>query len=93
MGEEYLLEELADELDLETEGERYDKEVLYWIGYIYRYWACLRKEKSRKIYRIASAKTMKRNYMMFHTFAPELAIEDLIEIHDQRVKKRKGTKE
>ena len=93
MGEEYLLEELADELDLETEGERYDTEVLYWIGYIYRYWACSRKEKSRKIYRIASAKTMKRNYMMFHTFAPELAIEDLIEIHDQRVKKRKGTKE
>lgn len=93
MGEEYLLEELADELDLETEGERYDKEVLYWIGYIYRYWACLRKEKSRKIYRIASAKTMKRNYMMFHTFAPELAIDDLIEIHDQRVKKRKGIKD
>lgn len=89
MGEEYLLEELADEEEIETEGERYDKDVLYWIGYIYRYWACMRNEKSRKIYRIASARTMKQNYLMFHTLDPELAIDDLIEIHNQRTRKSK----
>ena len=27
---------------------------------------------------------MKRNYMMFHTMNPELAIEDLKEIHNQK---------
>ena len=27
---------------------------------------------------------MKRNYMMFHTMDPELAIEDLKEIHNQK---------
>ena len=86
MGEEYLLDELADEKTLSTDGEKYSPEVLYWIGYLYRYWACTRGEKSRRIYRQAPAKTMKRNYMAFHTFDPDVAIDDLIEIHRQRQK-------
>ena len=86
MGEEYLLEELEDEKDLSVDGEKYNSDVLYWIGYLYRYWACSRKESSRKIYRYAPAKTMKRNYMAFHTLDPEIAIDDLIEIWSQRHK-------
>ena len=86
MGEEYLLDELKDEKKLETDGEKYSPEVLYWIGYLYRYWACARGEKSKRIYRQAPAKTMKRNYMAFHTLDPEVAIDDLIEIHQQRQK-------
>ncbi len=84
MGEEYLLEELNDEKALAEDGERFNPEILYWIGYIYRYWACSRKEKSRRIYKLAPAKTMKRNYSSFHTFDPEIAIDDLIEINRQR---------
>lgn len=86
MGEEYLMDELKDEKTLDTDGEKYSPEVLYWIGYLYRYWACTRGEKSKRIYRQAPAKTMKRNYMAFHTFDPEVAIDDLIEIHQQRRK-------
>ena len=86
MGEEYLLDELKDEKRLDTDGEKYSPEVLYWIGYLYRYWACTRGEKSKRIYRQAPAKTMKRNYMAFHTLDPEVAIDDLIEIHQQRQK-------
>ena len=84
MGEEYLMDELKDEKKLDTDGEKYSPEVLYWIGYMYRYWACTRGERSKRIYRQAPAKTMKRNYMAFHTFDPEVAIDDLIEIHQQR---------
>jgi len=84
MGEEYLIEELKDEKRLSTEGEKYPPDVLYWIGYVYRYWACTRGEKSRQIHRQAPAKTMKRNYPAFHTFDPEVAIDDLIEINRQR---------
>ena len=86
MGEEYLLEELEDEKDLSVDGEKYNSDVLYWIGYLYRYWACSRKESSRKMYRYAPAKTMKRNYLAFHTLDPEIAIDDLIEIWRQRHK-------
>jgi len=84
MGEEYLLEELEDEKKLTMQGEKYSREVLYWIGYLYRYWACSRGEPSRKIYRQAPARTMRRNYLMFHTLDPEIAIDDLKEIQRQR---------
>ena len=84
MGEEYLLEELVAEKILASAGETYSPEILYWIGYLYRFWACSRKEESRKIYRMAPAKTMKRNYLNLHTTDPELAIEDLLEIYRQR---------
>lgn len=86
--DKYLLDELKDEKALDREGEKYSPEVLYWIGYLYRYWACARGERGRKIYRQAPAKTMRRNYMAFHTFDPEVAIDDLIEISRQRQRSR-----
>lgn len=85
-GEEYLLEEAASAADeaLTKGGEIFPADVLYWIGYIYRYWHYYSGEDSAKIYKQAPAATMKRNYMMFHTMDPVLAIEDLKEIHNQK---------
>ena len=85
-GEEYLLEELISESDgvLIQTDRSYSPEVMYWIGYVYRYWHYYKKESSAKIYRQANVKTMKRNYTMFHTMDPELAIDDLIEIKRQK---------
>ena len=86
MGEEYLLEEVLSSAgdSLSAAGEVYPKDVLYWIGYIYRYWHYYTGESSAKILRQAPAATMKRNYMMFHTMDPVVAIEDLMEIHKQK---------
>lgn len=85
-GEEYLLEELASVAGdkLSESGEIYSKDVLYWMGYLYRYWHYYTNEDSVKIYRQASVGTMKRNYLIFHTMAPEMVIEDLKEISGQR---------
>ena len=83
-GEEYLLEELESTEDLKKGGERFTKDMLYWMGYIYRYWHFVTDEDSAKIYKQAPVETLKRNYMMFHTLAPEMAIEDLKEIYRQR---------
>ncbi len=85
-GEEYLLEEVASSAGdvLAAGGEVFPAEVLYWIGYIYRYWHYYSGDSSAKIYRQAPVETMKRNYMMFHTMDPVLAIEDLKEIHAQK---------
>jgi hypothetical protein len=38
-------------------------------------------EDSKNIYRQAPAETMSRNWLIFHTLAPEVAIEDLKEIY------------
>ena len=85
-GEEYLLEEVAACAGetLTSKGEIFSADVLYWIGYIYRYWHYYTGEDSAKIYKQAPALTMKRNYMIFHTMDPVLAIEDLKEIHNQK---------
>lgn len=84
-GEEYLLEEVAAAGDsLPSDGEIFSKDILYWIGYIYRYWHYYSGENSAKIYKQAPVETMKRNYMIFHTMEPVLAIEDLKEIHNQK---------
>ena len=85
-GEEYLIEEIASSASdsLTTEGEIFPKDVLYWIGYIYRYWHYYSGEESIKIYKQAPVETMKRNYMIFHTMDPILAIEDLKEIYNQK---------
>ena len=85
-GEEYLLEEIAAVAGekLEKTGEVYSKDILYWIGYLYRFWHYYTNEDSVKIYKQAPVRTMKRNYMMFHTMAPELAVENLKEIYKQK---------
>lgn len=72
---------------LSENGEVYSKNVIYWIGYIYRYWHYYTEETSKAIYKQAPEETMKRNYLMFHTMAPEVAIEDLKEIYRQKKKK------
>lgn len=85
-GEEYLLEEVETAAGdtLTSGGEIFTDDVLYWMGYIYRYWHYYSGENSAGIYRQAPVETMRRNYMIFHTMDPVLAIEDLKEIHDQK---------
>ena len=85
-GEEYLLEELLDKSGkgIQKNGELYSRDILFWIGYLYRYWHFYTGESSRSIYRQAPVNVMKTNYMMFHTLDPQLAVDDLKEIHRQR---------
>ena len=78
MGEEYLLEELLDETGgISASGDLYDREVMYWCGYVYRYWHYYTGEPSKEIYRIADAERMNRCWPAFHTLDVEMAIDDL----------------
>lgn len=82
-GKAYILSRMEDELGekLTKNGEIYDKEALYWIGYIYRYWNYYTGESSKEIYKQAPAKTMNVVYLMYHTLSPELAIDRLKEAY------------
>ena len=83
-GEEYILDELNDEVHgLKTAGTIYTNEVMYWTGYTYRYWHYYTGENSREIYRTADEKIMKEGWLGFHTLDVEMAIDDLKEIHRQ----------
>ena len=85
-GEEYLLEELIatckDKLSPKKDG--ISKDVMFWMGYVYRYWHFYTGEESAKIYKQAPFETMNINYLMFHTMDVEMAIEDLKEIFKQK---------
>ena len=65
-------------------GEIFDKEELFWIGYIYRYWHYIREEGSRReIYAQAKARLMRDCYLGFHALDAAMAIDNLIEIDRQ----------
>lgn len=84
-GEEYILEELDNEVHgLKKAGVTYTAEVMYWIGYTYRYWHHYTGESSHDVYEIADAKTMNECWLGFHTLAVEMAIDNLKEIHMQK---------
>lgn len=84
-GEEYILEELNDEVNgLKKAGSIYSREVMYWAGYVYRYWHYYTDEYSQDIYKIADARTMNECWMGFHTLDVEMAIDDLKEMCKKR---------
>lgn len=91
-GEEYLFEEIKDEFSdkLLMHEETLDSEMMYWIGYLYRYWHYYTGENSREIVKQAPAKTMASSYLMFHTMDPEIAIDNLKEMHRQKDNKQKS---
>ncbi len=79
-GEEYILEELIDEVGgLKSAGMVYHNEIMYWSGYTYRYWRYYTGESSKEIYKIADAGTMAECYPGFHTIDVEMAIDRLKE--------------
>lgn len=88
-GEEYILEELNDEVSgLKKAGATYSLEIMYWIGYTYRYWHYYTGEYSNEIYKIADAETMSECWLGFHTFDVEMAVDDLKEIYEQKCKEK-----
>ena len=60
-------------------GVVFDREVLFWAGYVYRQWHYLTGESSKEIYKQANAATMNRSYFGYHTVDVSVAIEWLKE--------------
>ncbi len=82
-GEEYLLAEVEDIAPLPKSGKIFDKEILYWSGYLYRFWHYSTGENSKEIYRQVPAKTMNMVYLIYHTMSPEMAIDRLKEAYNE----------
>ena len=80
-GKEYILERMQDELPeaFFKGGVVFDREVLFWTGYVYRQWHYLTGESSKEIYKQANAATMNSSYLGYHTVDVSVAIEWLKE--------------
>ena len=93
-GKEYIMEQILDELKdkLKFDGEFYDKDTMYWTGYIYRNWHYYTGESSKEIYKQAPAKTMRITYFPYHTMSVEMAIDRLKESYKEKQNKSKCKK-
>jgi hypothetical protein len=79
-GEEYILEELMEEVPVAKAGTWFGREELYWIGYTYRAWHFLKAVCSEEIHSVAPAALMRDCYPGFHTLDVAMAVENLLEI-------------
>ena len=62
--------------------EKFSREELYWMGYIYRYWSYITGSSSKQIYRIVKPEELKKMYYPYHSLDPEQVID--------RIKEAKG---
>ena len=70
---------MKPEIDSKKTGEVYSEELIYWIGYIYRYWHYVTGESSKEIIKLVPVKVMKQNYERLYMMTPEEVIEILKE--------------
>jgi hypothetical protein len=61
---------------------KYSKETLYWIGYIYRYMAYIYELSSKQVYNIIKPKELNERYYLYHTYDTNLAILNILEEKD-----------
>lgn len=59
--------------------ERYGREELYWLGYLYRYWAYTYEKSSKQVYKQVKAKDLRKLYYPYHSLDPAQAIERILE--------------
>lgn len=64
---------------------KFEREAIYWTGYIYRYWAYISQISSKHIYKQIKPDELKALYFPYHSLDPEVAIE--------RIKEAKGITE
>lgn len=85
-GTKYVMAQVEDELrnKLCRSPHLYDKETMYWTGYLYRYWHYYTGESSKEIYRQAPASTMRVVFLPYHTLGNELAIDRLKETNMEK---------
>lgn len=57
---------------------KYSGEELYWIGYVYRYWAYTYEWSSRKVYRVKNGPEMRSVYYPYHSLDPAAAIDRIL---------------
>ncbi len=77
---ESLFRELEEEYGESTYGTvRYAPDALFWMGYVYRYWAYTRNQSSSAIYRAIGARELSKLFAAYHTLDPGQAIERIME--------------
>jgi hypothetical protein len=75
-----VLDEITAEYGTTEYGkQKYSEDELYWIGYIYRYWAYTQEKSSKMLFKIIGAREMRSLFFPYHSLDPQQAIERIME--------------
>lgn len=75
-----ILELIEEEYGPSNYGTiKYTHNEIFWIGYIYRYFAITYELTSVQVYKIIKPKELREVYMSYHTLDPSQAIERILE--------------
>lgn len=58
---------------------KYSANEIYWIGYIYRYYAYTYEKTSAQVYKTVKPKELRGVYLPYHTMDPAQAIDRILE--------------
>ena len=75
-----ILELINEEYGISNYGSvKYTRNEIYWIGYIYRYFAFTYEMSSAQVYKIVKPKELRGLFLPYHTMDPAQAIERILE--------------
>ncbi len=60
-------------------SDKYSPNELYWIGYIYRYFAYTYDKTSKQVYKVVKPKELRGLFLPYHTMDPAQAIDRILE--------------
>ena len=58
---------------------KYGTEEMYWIGYIYRYWAYTYEKSSKQLFKTVKPDELRKLYYPYHSLDPSQAVERILE--------------
>ncbi len=80
VSERDVLDEVNRAFDGRPYGSaRYPTELLFWIGFTYRYWCFAANMSSKMVYSLCSAKEMSELYYAYHTLDPAQCVDRILE--------------
>lgn len=62
--------------------DKYSKNALFWMGYLYRYISYTREQSTKFVMKLFPYRQMNDVYYSFHTQDPEWCIQSLLEINN-----------
>ncbi|MBQ8260897.1 MAG: antitoxin [Lachnospiraceae bacterium] len=75
-----ILDIINEEYGISNYGSvKYSKNEIYWIGYIYRFFAFTYDMTSAQVYKIVKPKELRGLYLAYHTLDPVQAVERILE--------------
>ncbi len=81
-----ILDLINEEYGISNYGSvKYTQNEIYWIGYIYRYFASTYEMSSAQVYKIIKPKELRGLYLPYHTLDPAQAIERILEAKEMIV--------